>query len=239
MDYNKQLITLSILICLLIFFIYIRSFENDVPQCKGYVLNVYLYVLLGLLITAFSVLFIAKRRYPITMVKSLLAFAVAALALFGLYSISPKQVLLNHVVWLVFLIAMSTFVYTIWRYTKYRGTLNTTIIATVLIFSLMTLIVFIKPDLVKLSWGSTLTILLLGVLLAWIIPMFFSWGKDMTTYYRFLAAFLIVIFSFLVLYDTKLLKERSKTCILPDYPRDSIGLFLDIINIFGGMSFLN
>ena len=241
MDYskiNRQMMVLAVLIVTVVFFVYTRSFVDDVPNCDGYVTNVYLYVLLGLLITAFSVLFIAKRKYPITSTKSLLAFAVGIMALFSMYIINPRNVLLNHAVWIVFLLAMSVSLYVIWRYSTYSGTLTSTLIIVFLLVAWLTSIAYIKPDLVQLSWGSTLIVALVAGILAWIVPMFFGDTRNMTNYYKILSAVFVFIFMMLILYDTKLLRVKAQQCTIPDYPTDSLGLFLDIINLFGNVTML-
>ena len=67
---NKKLTVISLLIIATIAILYTKSFKDDVPSCNGYITNVYLYIILGLLIAAFNVLFIAKRKYPITTTPS-------------------------------------------------------------------------------------------------------------------------------------------------------------------------
>lgn len=235
---NRQLIILTVLILIVVFFAYRNSFVNDVPSCDGYITNVYLYVLLGLLITAFSVLFIAKRRYPITSTKSLLFFGLAIVALFAMYAINPRNVLLNHLAWLAFIVTISISVYSIWRYTEYRGTLTSTLVIVVLLVSAMTAIAFIKPDWVKLSWGSALSVALLAGILAWVVPLFFSCARNMTDYYKGLSAIFVFVFMMLILYDTKLLRVKAEMCTVPDYPTDSLGLFLDVLNLFGSVAYL-
>ena len=231
---NKQLITLSILILVTVFFVYTRSFKNDVPSCDGYVINVYLYVLLSLLILAFSVIFIAKRRYPITSTKSLLAFVVGLGLLFLLFTTPPRNVLLNHALWILFIISMSVGMYIIWKYTKLKGTLTSTLISTLLLIAGLTILAHYRPDLISLGWGSSLMIALSAGILAMIIPMLFN-IQGMALYYKILSAIFVVIFSFLILYDTKILREKAKTCTItgvPDYPKDSLALFLDAVNLF-------
>ncbi len=229
---------LAVLIVIVVFFVYTRSFKDDLPSCDGYITNVYLYVLLGLLITAFSVLFIAKRRYPITSTKSLLFFAIAIVALFALFMINPRNVLLNHAIWIGFLISISMSLYTIWRYSEYRGTLTSTLIITFLLVAGLTIIAYAKPEWVKLSWGTALTGALLAGILAWLVPMLFTNPKKMTNYYKGLSAIFVFIFMMLILYDTKLLRIKAQQCTVPDYPTDSLGLFLDIINLFSNVSLI-
>jgi len=155
-----------------------------------------------------------------------------------MYAINPRHVLLNHAVWIVFLLAMSVSLYVIWRYSSYRGILVSTLIIVFLLVAGLTAIAYIKPEWIKLSWGSTLTVALLAGVLAWIIPMFFGSGKDMSNYYKLLSAAFVFIFMMLILYDTKLLRIKAQQCTVPDYPTDSLGLFLDIINLFSNVTML-
>lgn len=241
MDYskiNRQLMMLAVLIVTVVFFVYSRSFVDDVPSCDGYVTNVYLYVLLGLLISAFSVLFMAKRRFAITSTKSLLAFVVAIMAIFAMFAINPRNVLLNHAVWIVFLLAMSVSLYVIWRYSTLSGTLTSTLVIVFLMVAGLTMVAHAKPEWINLGWGSALTVALFAGILAWIVPMFFNKPQKMTKYYKVLSAVFVFIFMMLVLYDTKLLRVKAERCVIPDYPTDSLGLFLDIVNLFGNVTML-
>lgn len=49
----------------------------------------------------------------------------------------------------------------------------------------------------------------------------------------------VILFSLLLLYDTKKIQFNSKNCIIPDYINESIGIFLDIINIFVNIGRVN
>ena len=89
---NNKLTFITILILLNVFFLYSRSFNNDIPTCNNYMTNVYLYVLLGLLITCFTLLFITKKNFPITFTKSLIAFAISFIALFTMFMIKPQNI---------------------------------------------------------------------------------------------------------------------------------------------------
>lgn len=241
MDYNKinmQMTVLAILIVINVFFVYSRSFVDDVPNCDGYITNVYLYVSLGLLITAFTILFIAKRKYPITAAKSLIAFAIGLMALFTMYMINPRQALLNHLVWIVFLISIAVMLYVVWRYSSYRGTLTSTLVMVFLLVVGLTMVAHFKPEWISLGWGSALTVALLAIILAWVVPLLFGYTKGMTTYYKILSAILTFVFMLFILYDTKLLRVKAKQCVIPDYPTDSMGLFLDIVNLFSSMSII-
>lgn len=60
----------------------------------------------------------------------------------------------------------------------------------------------------------------------------------MPQYYKMLSAVFVFIFMMLILYDTKLLRVKAERCVIPDYPTDSVGLFLDIINLFSNVTML-
>lgn len=238
MQLNQQLLLLAILIVIVVLIGYSRSFTNDIPTCDGYITNVYIYILLGLLITAFSILFIAKRNYPITNAAKLISFVVAIVMIFVMYAISPQQVLLNHFIWLTFIIALSVSLYGVWRYSTYRGALTNTMLIVLLLVSGLTAVAYIKPDWIQLSWGSTLTIVLMSGILAWVVPLIFGNNVGMSTYCKLLSAGFVVLFSMLILYDTKLLRVKAEQCTYPNYPLDSLGLFLDIVNLYTNVSSL-
>lgn len=231
-----MLMLTAILLLVIIFVIYNRAFQDNVPNCDGYLANVFLYVLLGLLLLVFSVLFIAKRGYPITFTKGLIGFIIGIAALFALFMIDPRQVVLNHIVWVIFLAGLSLIVYNVWRYSVYRDTITSTLITVLILVVGLVGFAFLKPEWISLSWGPALTIPLLAGILAWVIPMLL--GLQSTNYYKAISAVFVVIFSLLILYDTKFLREKSQVCRLPNYPLDSVGLILDIVNLFSNITLL-
>ena len=86
----------------------------------------------------------------------------------------------------------------------------------------------------SLSWGPVLFVLLLaGIVLELISIFVFGTHRDRQSYiYKGFMYFFIVLFSFYVLYDTKMLQVRAKLCKVADYLNESLNLFLDIVNIF-------
>jgi len=237
-DINNQLIYLSILIVILVFFVYTRAFKNDVPTCNGYKTNVYLYIVLALLILAFCVLFIEKRRFAITQTKSLLAFIVSMFLIFLLYLINARNVIANHLIWILYIISISVSIYSFWKYSKNRGLLINTLIVTLLLVIILTTISLMFPDLIDLNWGNTLIVALLTGIFAWTIPMILGY-QNINFYYKFLSAIFVFIFMILILYDTQLLKVKAEYCTklgIPDYPKDSLGMFLNTLNLFTNLT---
>ena len=54
-------------------------------------------------------------------------------------------------------------------------------------------------------------------------------------YFTKLRVISVVLFTFILLYDTKKLQINAKNCKIPDYVNESINVFLDIINIFANL----
>jgi len=228
---NKQLYILSLFIITTVFLLYKRSFVDDVPSCDNYITNVYLYILLGILILNFTVIFISKRNFAITNNKSLIFFIIAIFLIFLLHSTDPKDVFLNHFIWLLFILSLSINFYTILRYGKHKDTIVNTSIIVLVLFTCLTLIAHIKPEWVNLNLGSTLLIALFTGILVQLIPLFS--GKPLNKFYKkILSGMFVFIFIMLILYDTKILRIKAASCTFPNYPKDSISLFLDVINLF-------
>lgn len=89
-----------------------------------------------------------------------------------------------------------------------------------------------------LSWGIYLMFALIGLLIARII----LYAVALTGYYndqnltltsQILSTFAVALFGLFTTYDVNLIKLKSKQCKSnPDYVDSSMGLFLDLLNIF-------
>ena len=102
---------------------------------------------------------------------------------------------------------------------------------TVAVMIILTLFTFWQPSLVSLSWGSTLLILLIGLIIVRLFGILFP--QTYTTQMDYmLSYFSLVLFSFFMLWDTKLLMKKARQCVDADYINDSMGVVLDGLNIF-------
>ena len=226
-----ELIITAVLMLMVLAIGYNTAFTNDVPVCDRYVANVYFYILFAIVLIIFSMLFIDKRRFAITNTKALIAFAISLSLLFILYSIPAENYIYNHLIWLLFIITLSVSIYGTWRYSRWSNVATSSAIITLIIFSILTAIAWLKPEWIGLNWGFILTGALLIAILAWIIPIVFG-IDNYSNWYKILSAILLVIFSGLVLYDTRILRIKAEKCKFPDYPKDSLGLILDIVNMY-------
>ena len=227
-SYNSKLALLSVILVITVFATFQLSFRNNIPTCNRYVINVYMYLFLALLLFAMTILVAGKLNIALTETKSLIFLAIAFVALFALSSVQPQQVVLNHIIWLVFIVSLAMSVYPSWRYSQHSGTITTTIITTTILVAILTAVVFWKPEWIRLSWQSTLSILLLGALIASIVPILFNINVG-SNYQRLISIFFVGLFSMFLLVDTKRVIAKSLVCEYPDYPRDSVGLFVDVL----------
>lgn len=113
-----------------------------------------------------------------------------------------------------------------------RGTLREVLASVAGIFLAMTAVGFLDNQNV-LGFGPYLFAALIGLVVGRLILLFTQvGGADVTKANSLLNLFATGLFAIYVAYDTQLIKqERSK-----DYVNSSMGLFLDIINLFTSQS---
>lgn len=148
--------------------------------------------------------------------------------------ISPENTMLKHLSWLIFIMLIGVSLYPAYKVGKISNMLYPTLITTILLVLGLTMVAFYNPDLISLSWGPALiSALVVGILLQ--IILFFTGLETRNWYSLILSYVFIIIFSLLLLYDTKKLQINSQNCVIPDYINESIGIFLDIINLFNNI----
>jgi len=238
---KKLIYTFSLLFIFVIvsFMIAINSFKDKKFTCSNYILNTYLYIILSLIIVSLIVLII--QSYFNNRIKLIgkfywIFFVIVLLSLMATLYVNPQKIIIKHIFWFIFIFLMGITLYPIYQYTKDNDIfLKTTITCLVIVLSL-TFIAFIKPEF-TLSWGPVLLVLLIAGIIMRLCDIFLNKNKNNNwTYY--LSYFFVFIFSFLLLYDTKKLQVNAKTCKDPDYINESIGIFLDIINIYSNTSLI-
>lgn len=227
-----MIMTITTVFCLILIvlaLLYTRSFKNDMPTCDNYTTNVYLYVLLGLLLVAFTILFMEKTRTPVTMTKSIVALAVAILIIWFLMDTPAENIIATHSLWLGLMICLAVMFYSIYEYSQYRGTLIITAIVVFLLTTIMTLIVFLNPNMVSPNM-ATIAVLGLGALLGITIVSYLYGSINMP----FIGWLTIFVFGLFLLVDTRILIEHGSVCTFPNYPLDSVNLLLDGVGILSG-----
>jgi FtsH-binding integral membrane protein len=97
-----------------------------------------------------------------------------------------------------------------------------------------------------LGFGPYLLAALVGLILARLAIYVFATPEERAKAENWMALAGVGIFSLYTVYDTQMVKENARMCgsmlrkgRLPDYPAESLGLFLDFVNLFSNLSELS
>ena len=242
---NEKLIPLYGLIgilALIIVKIYNTAFSGGKFTCNRYILNTYLYILISLVIISLQNIVMEQQNVPVEKVFSpfmgmgglILLFLFAIGLLFLLMSIDPRNVLLKHSVWLVFILFLGILAYPSYLKTIEENTVIVTLMTTICILIGFSLLAFIRPDLISLSWGPVLGFLLIGGMIGELCFYLFNKDKKVSGRTKAFSYFFIVLFTLFILYDTKKIQVNAKNCKTNtvDYINESLGIVLDALNLF-------
>lgn len=219
---NIKLTYLSIILLFIIYITYTKSFKNDIPVCDDYTLNVYLYIFLRLVLMLLLALFIIKRNYPITKSKSLLFLIISILSGIMLFITSPDNIVINHILLLSFVISLAVFLYAVYKYylIQYKKVVISVIYVGLLILLMCILGLYIYPDLIYFNLVNSLFITL------FITITLFSINNNEKIIIKLLASLFLIFSILLMLYNTTKIRINALSCTLPDYPKESIKIFL-------------
>ena len=227
--------SLLVFVCV-IFAIANSAIKNSKFICNRYILNTYLYIILTLNIIALQVLIMKyyKTKFNPNILIIIAIFILTIGCIIALHGISPKQMILKHGVWLLFVLLMGLMFYPMYLiYSKQQGLIMSSILTTLILFFGLSLVAYLKPELISLSWGPVLFVLLCsGIVMELVIRLFSSKDYITTKSFKIISYFFIGVFMVYILYDTKRLQINAKKCIVADYISESLKLFLDIWNIF-------
>lgn len=239
---NIAITVLLGLLGLIIVGVYNTAFKKGFFTCQHYVLNTYLYILMALVIICLEILAFDLHNLDILKyLQGVLPFIITLIVVIGTLwitmKINPRHVILKHLAWLVFITTVSLLAYPSYLKSKESNTLRGVFLSLVAILVIFTVVVFIKPELVYFSWGPVLSFLLIGVIISHLIFMFTTNKRTSTqnkNYMKYSSYFIIVLFIFFIMYDTKLIIEAAKICSekTADYINQSLGIILDTLNIF-------
>ena len=228
----KQIIALL----LVLLGIYKNSFSGSPPRftCKNFLLNAYLYVFLSFILISLIVDIYRKNKVPSLMEiykKAGLLFVATFLISLGLLitvmAWAPNNLIQKHLLWVTWIATMGYFLLGLAK--KSPKVFEQAKVITFGIMLSLTLLTFVFPNKIKLTWGATLVTLLLGLIIVQLVGLLYPFSSQ-SHYY--IAYFSLLLFSFFMLYDTKKLMVKAKNCVKADYINDSLGIFLNGLNIF-------
>ena len=241
-------LTIVVLICILIGN---YAFKNGMLTCDHYVFNTYLYIILGILLMFIVVLVNDQTGFFNSLIfwmssggmgRIIITFIVLIVLLFGLtfalMAVDPKNILASNSIWLLLILLIGfLLIPTIWfgRLTDVVGLAG---ILTILITLAVGIAGYYYGDkIVTFDWDYYLNIalwILIAIII--IVPFFLSNGEQMYNFVLVVSFISLLIFVLLLLSNHKKLKENSEKCIdgkvVPNYPVESYGLIIKIVNIF-------
>jgi FtsH-binding integral membrane protein len=241
-------LTIIVLICILIGN---YAFKNGMLTCDHYVFNTYLYIILGILLMFVVVLVNDQTGLFNSLIfwmssggmgRIIITFIVILALLFGLtfalLAVDPKNILASNSIWLLLILVIGfLLIPTIWfgRLTDVVGLAG---ILTILITLVVGIAGYYYGDkIITFDWDYYLNIalwILIAIII--IVPFFLSTSEQMYNFVLVVSFISLLIFVLLLLSNHKKLKENSEKCIdgkaVPNYPVESYGLIIKIVNVF-------
>lgn len=228
------------IIAILVVTIYNNAFKKGYFTCQKYILNTYLYILLVIVIVALEVLLFEYNNVQVETLYGgrlswpmiILSFVVIIGLLIVTMMINPRNVLLKHAVWLLFALAIGTLVYPSYLFSKSENTILSVLLTLVGILVFFSVVAFIKPEWISLSWGPVLLFMLIGAIIALLVHIIINKGRKRVP--KAMSFFIIGLFILFVMYDTKMIQVHAKNCKekTVDYINESLGIFIDALNLF-------
>jgi len=168
----------------------------------------------------------------------IIQFGLLILTLVGIFYTAPG--FLKYILFIAFALLMGQSIKPLVKKLEDNNRLVRILLITMGIFLGMTALGFYDSQNL-LGFGPYLFMGLVGLILVSILLYFVTTPaqrKEMQINY-YTDLFGTVLFTIYIAYDTQIIKEKARTCksrlnrgVQPDYPKDSLGLFLDIINLF-------
>jgi len=201
--------------------------------CPNYFAYVYLHLAIACAIAFCSAEFISGIEQ--SLVGAILNTIVGFAALFGILLLGPGSAI-QYLCFVIFALSVGQTSQTFLQHDENKQILSRILMTLGGIFAGMTALGFYDRQNL-LGFGPYLFAGLLGLIAAELgyTAYLFSGGKD-TAPLSYISDFGIVLFTFYLAYDTQRLKQNAGVCKIPNYPSDSLGLFLDLANLFNFLS---
>jgi len=236
------------------------SFKNGKPTCDNYVFNVYLYLamsitLIGLFAYVINNLISAPNEkhelMPMTYIHQKLGmYSIIGIILSFVFiimmaftpSFSKEGHTYNHIIWIGFIASISVMIYPYFKSIELASIVDDALISTALVFIFMSIIVYLNPSFFSGTYNYVMPGLIVGLLSVILVSLFNLFITKDTEVFKstqiYLSYVVIILFSLFVSYDTSKMFEMARLCVkYPNYPKNSVDFFLDLLNLF--VSFVN
>jgi len=235
---TKSLISVfsSLLVLVIVLFsIALNSFEKGKFTCNKYILNTYLYVILTFNIIAILCLSLEHNNVKIkfNLWQLIGLFSITMGIIVSLAFVDAKYILGKHLLWLVLILGLGLMFYPMYNSFTDKSVVLSAMLTTIMLTIGLSLVAYLKPELISFSLGPILSMLLLGVIIMELslLVIYRNNYAKIKNIFRYTSYFVIFLFMGFILYDTKMLQIRAKKCVKADYINESLHLFLDMFNI--------
>ena len=229
---NLNIIFISYIIC--IFIIY-NIIHNNI-KCNYRIPKTYLILTISIIYLFFLINNLTNYTYIIEH-NFIILFIISIIVIF-IILFSPHNSLLQIIVFVLLIILIALYIQPIYHIANIKGTIKPILATVICIFISLTLITFIYPNFINLNWTKYILIGLFSLICFRLMLLVFN--NNNISLIKLSSYLGILLFSFIILYDTKYILIKSKECSKPYYYINHIlSLFLDFINIFTDMLNIN
>ena len=240
------------LITLPIIFIIINGYQDTLTENK-FIINTYMYILLAILTIANTVMFLNENNEIANNIfssstKFFALFILLMTSLFVTLLTDRKSYIIKHISWLIFIMLIGISSYPSVKHSLDKGKFWQIIVTISCIVGILSYLAFTHSLDKFTSWGNSLTLILFALIIFESIDILFSnieskGFMDRTKIYAWIG---IILFSGFILYDTQKIILHGKAyaqlckgqkqlgCV--DYPTESVGVVLDLVNMFNSVS---
>jgi FtsH-binding integral membrane protein len=221
---------------------------------RMFVTNVYLYIILAILLTALTFIFMERLKISVDSTSVMYctwgALIVAIIIIFA-FALSPREyVITTHIYYAIFAVAMGVLLYPEYMRSRENNTLLQTLGTVILIVLVLTWITNQFPPSYFNGWGPILLVALFGLIIFELLDVLFGSYEGLTIRSKIYAGIGVLLFSGFLMYDTSRIYARAdgvvncvnsgsaSSLVCADYPRESINVYLDILNLFVDISTL-
>lgn len=210
-------------------------------QCDNYVLNTYLYVILGFILMATVILIDERFNVFANLITqySLFAFFSLLVVMIGLVVLlnTTTSQIMSHMYWIVLLIILGLILSVS---IQIYGHMDMNIVymgfvITIIITAVMGFIGFkYGKSFITYNFDKYLKWALFALVIAGFVGLFLNIPNMML----YLSIAGVIIFSLLIMSYNNKLRENAKTCVTPLYPKESFGLIIKIANLLQDVMYL-
>ena len=226
------------------------AFKNGMLTCDHYILNTYLYVILGVVLI--FMLILLNDKYGI--LNKLLDFffynnsnflfpfiimIILIIALsYALNNINPTNIIASNAIWLMIVILITLILIPSIYFGRASGIVGIAGLLTVALIIITGLIGYYYGDtIITFNWDFYLAIALIILIVVSFLGWYFiKTATDAINFIYIISIVGLVLFVLLLLSYFKKLKENAKKCIdgevIPNYPLQSWQLIVKIVNVF-------